>query len=96
MLLSMRMGSLGYLKGYCPMDKDYGSSLCMFQELQVDVNLILEETEKMLFQERTMFVVDLTVFTSPTQDSGWSPRDDSICGESLIGDGEGRMTKALR
>ena len=43
-----------------------------------------------------MFVVDLTVFTSPTQDSGWSPRDDSICGESLIGDGEGRMTKALR
>ena len=49
MLLSMRMGSLGYLKGYCPTDKDYGSSLCMFQELQVDVNLILEETEKMLF-----------------------------------------------
>ena len=92
----MRMGSLGYLKCNCPMYKDYRSLLGVFQEFRVDVNSIFEETEKMLFQERTMFVVDLTVFTSPTQDSGWSPRDDSICGESLIGDGEGRMTKALR
>ena len=68
----------------------------MFQEFRVDVNSILEETEKMFLQERTMFVVDLTVFTGPTQYSGQCPRDDSICGESLIRDGEGRMVKALR
>ena len=43
-----------------------------------------------------MFVLDLTVFTGPTQYSGWCPRDDSIYSESLIGDGEGRMIKALR
>ena len=96
MLLSTRMGSLGYLKDNCPTDKDYRSLLGVFQEFRVDVNLILEETEKVFLQERTMFVVNLTVFTGPAQYSGRSPRDDSICGKSLIRDGEGRMIKALR
>ena len=96
MLLSTRKGSLGYLKGYCLIDKDYGPSLCVIQEFRVDVNLILEETEKVLFKERTMFIHDLTVFTCLTDDSGWSPRHDSICSKSLIRDGEGRMIKALR
>ena len=68
----------------------------MFQEFRVDVNLIFKETEKILLQERMMFVVDLTIFAGPTQDSGWSPQNDSIGGKSLIGDGERRMIKALR
>ena len=96
MLFSTRRGSLGYLKGYCPMDKDYWSSLGMFQEFWVNVESILKETEKMLLKERTMFICDLTIFACPTDDSGWHPRCDSICSESLIGDGEGRMIKALR
>ena len=68
----------------------------MVQEFGVDVNLILEETEKVFLQERMMFIIDLTVLASPTQYSGQCPRDDLICSESLIGDGEGRMIKALR
>ena len=96
MLLSTRMGSLSYLKGNGPTDEDDGSSLGMVQELWVDVNSILEETEKMFLQERTMFAVDLTIFTGPTQYSEQCPRDDSICGGSLIRDGEGRMIRALR
>ena len=68
----------------------------MVQEFWVDVNSILEETEKVFFQERMMLVVNFTIFAGPTQYSGWCPRDDSICSESLIGDGEGRMIKALR
>ena len=78
------------------MDKDYCSSLCVLQEFWVDVDLILEETEKVLFKERMMFVRDLTIFTCPTDDSGWHPRCDLICSESLIRDGERRMIKALR
>ena len=96
MLLSTGRGSLGYLKGNCPMDEDYGSLLGVFQEFQVDVNSILEETEKIFLQERTMLVVNLTIFAGPTQYSRRCPRDDSICSESLIGDGEGRIIKALR
>ena len=53
MLFSTRMGSLGYLKCNCPMNKDYRSSLGMFQEFWVDVDLILEETEKVFLKERT-------------------------------------------
>ena len=68
----------------------------ILQEFWVDVNSILEETEKMLLKERTMFVRDLTIFACPIDDSGWRPRCDSICSESLIRDGEGRMIKALR
>ena len=68
----------------------------MCEELWIDVDSILEETEKVLFQERTMFVVDFTVFACPTQDVGWCPRDDSIGSESLIRDGERRMVRALR
>ena len=68
----------------------------MVQEFWVDIDLILEETEKVLLKERTMFIHDLTIFAGPTDDSGWSPRRDSICSESLIRDGEGRMIKALR
>ena len=68
----------------------------MIQEFWVDVDLIFEETEKMFLQERTMFIVDFTVFSGPTQYSGQCPRDDSVCSESLMGDGEGRMIKALR
>ena len=54
------------------------------EEFWVDVESILEETEKVFLQERTMFVINLTVFTGPTQDVGRSPRDDSICSEPLI------------
>ena len=68
----------------------------MVQEFRVNVNLILEETKKVLLKERMMFVCDLTIFASPTDDSGWSPRHDLICSESLIRDGEGRMIRALR
>ena len=68
----------------------------MFQEFRVDIDSILEETEKVLLKERTMFVCDLTIFACPTDDSGWLPRLDSIYSESLIRDGEGRMIKALR
>ena len=96
MLLCMRMGSLGYLKGNCPTYKDYRSLLGVFQEFRVDINSIFEETEKVFLQERKMLVVNLTIFTGPTQYFGWCPRDDSICGESLIRDGEGRMIRALR
>ena len=92
----MRMGSLGYLKGDSPTDKDYRSLSGVFQESWVDVNSIFKETKKVLLQERTMFIVNLTVFAGPTQYSGQCPRDDSICGEPLIRDGEGRMIKALR
>ena len=96
MLFSMRMGFLGYLKCNCPMDKDYRLSLGIFQEFRVDIKSILEETEKMLLKERTMFICDLTIFACPTDDSGWHPRRDSICSESLIGYGEGWMINALR
>ena len=96
MLLSTRRGSLGYLKCNCPTDKEYCSSLRLFQEFWVDVDLILKETEKVLLKERTMFVCDLTVFACPTDDLGWCPRRDSVCSKSLIRYREGRMIKALR
>ena len=96
MFLNTKRGSLGYLKCNCPTNKDYRSLLGVCEELWVDVESILEETEKVFLQERTMFVVDLSVFASPTQYSGWRPRDDLICSKSLIRDGEGRMIKALR
>ena len=96
MLFSMRMGFLGYLKCNCLMDKDYRLSLGIFQEFWVDIKSILEETEKMLLKERTMFIHNLTVFACLTDDSGWYPRCDLICSESLIRDGEGSMIKALR
>ena len=96
MFLNTKRGSLGYLKCNCPTNKDYRSLLGVCEELWVDVESILEETEKVLLQERTMLVVDLTVFAGPTQDVGRSPRDDSIHSESLVRDGEQRMIKALR
>ena len=68
----------------------------MVQEFWVNVGSILEETEKVLLKERTMFVHDLTIFTCPTDDSGWHPRHDSVCSESLIRYREGRMIRALR
>ena len=68
----------------------------MVQEFWVDIDLILEETEKVLLKERTMFIHDLTIFAGPTDDSGWSPRCDLVCSESLVRDGEGRMSRALR
>ena len=68
----------------------------MVQEFWVNVNLILEETEKVLLKERMMFIHDLTIFTCPTDDSGWHPRRDSVCSESLIKYREGRMIRALR
>ena len=71
-------------------------SLGVFQEFWVNVDSILEETEKMLLKERTMFVHDLTIFACPTDDSGWHPRRDSVCSESLIRYREGRMIRALR
>ena len=83
----MKRGSLGYLKRNCPTNKNYRSLLGVCEELGVNIESILEETEKVFFQERTMFVVDLTVFAGPIQDMGGSPRDDSICSESLIVDG---------
>ena len=70
--------------------------LGVIQEFQVNVNSILEETEKVFLQERTMFVVDFTIFAGPTQYSGRCPRDNSIGSKSLIRDGEGRMMRALR
>ena len=66
------------------------------QEFLINVDLIFKEAEKVLFKERMMLVLYLTVFTCPTYDSGWMPRGDSIHSESLIGDGEGRMSRALR
>ena len=96
MFLNMKRGSLGYLKCNCPTNKDYGSLLGVCEELWVNIESILEETEEVFLQERTMFVVNLTIFASPTQDVGGGPRDDSICSESLVRDGEGRMIKALR
>ena len=60
--LNTKRGSLGYLKCYCPTNKDYGSLLGMCKEFWVDIESILEETEKVFLQERTMLVVDLTVF----------------------------------
>ena len=66
----MRRGSLGYLKCNCLMDKDYQSPLGILQEFWVNVDLILEETEKVLLKERIMFVRDLTIFACPTDDSG--------------------------
>ena len=68
----------------------------MLQEFWVDVKLILKETEKVLVKEIAMFIRDLTVFACPTDDARWCPRRDSICSESLIGDGKRRMIKALR
>ena len=70
--------------------------MCVFQEFWVNVNLILKETEKVFLKERMMFIHNLTIFACPTDDLGWSPRHDSICGESLIGYGEGRISRALR
>ena len=96
MFLNTKRGSLGYLKGNCPTNKDYRSLLGMCEKLWVEIKSVLEETEKVFLQERTMFVVNLTVFAGPTQYVGRGPRDDSICSESLIGDGERRMIKALR
>ena len=66
MFLNTRRGSLGYLKCNCLMNKDYRSLLGVCEKLRVDVESILEETEKVLLQERTMFIVDLTVFAGPT------------------------------
>ena len=68
----------------------------VYQEFQINVNSVFEETEKVLFKKRTMFVRDLTIFACPTDDSRWMPRCDSICSESLIRDGEERMSRALR
>ena len=68
----------------------------MFQEFRVNVESILKETEKVLVKERAMFICDLIIFACPTDDIRWHPRHDSICSKSLIGDGEGRMIKALR
>ena len=96
MFINTRRGSLGYLKSNCPTYEDYRSLLGVCEELWIDVKSILKETEKVFFQERMMFIVNLTVFAGPTQDVGRGPRDDSICSESLIGDGERRMIKALR
>ena len=96
MFLNTKRGSLGYLKYNCPTNKDYRSLLSVCKEFWVNVESILKETEKVFLQERTMFVVDLTIFAGPTQDVGGSPRDDLICSESLIRGGEGRMIKALR
>ena len=73
MFFNMRRGSLGYLKGDCPTNKDYRSLLGVCKEFWVDIESILEETEKVLLQERTMFVINLTVFAGPTQDVGGSP-----------------------
>ena len=73
MFLNTRRGSLGYLKCDCPTDKGYRSLLGMCKEFWVNVELILKETEKVFLQERLMFVVNLTVFTGPTQDVGGSP-----------------------
>ena len=68
----------------------------MVKEFWVDVDSILEETEKVVLKERMMFVRDLTIFACPTDDSGWHPRRDSVCSESLIRYREGRMIRALR
>ena len=43
-----------------------------------------------------MFILYLIIFSYPTDDSGWIPRCDSVCSKSLIRDGEGRMSRALR
>ena len=96
MLLSTGRGSLGYLKGNSPMDKDYWSSLHMHQEFWINVNSIFKETEKVPFKDRTMFVWYLIVFSCPTDDLGWIPRRDLIGSKSLIRDGKGRMSRALR
>ena len=68
----------------------------MCQEFQINVDFVFKETEKVLLEERMMFVHDLTVFACPTDDSGWMPRHDSIYSESLMRDREGRMNRALR
>ena len=68
----------------------------MVKEFWVDVDSILEETEKVVLKERMMFVRDLTIFACPTDDSGWRPRRDSVCSESLIRYREGRIIRALR
>ena len=68
----------------------------MRQEFQINVNAVFEETEKVLFKDRTMFILYLIVFSYPTDDSGWIPRHDSVCSKSLIRDGKGGMSRALR
>ena len=50
----------------------------------------------MPFKDRTMLVLYMLVFSCPTDNSGWAPRYDLVCSESLIRDGERRMMRALR
>ena len=68
----------------------------MRQELQINVNSVFKETEKVPFKDRTMLVLYWIIFSCPTDNSGWNPRCNLIRGESLIRDGEGRMSRALR
>ena len=96
MLLSMRRGSLGYLKGNGPTDKDYWSSLGMCQEFRINDNPIFEEAEKVPFKVRMVLIWYLIIFSYPTDGLGGILRCDSIGSKSLIRDGEGRMNKALR
>ena len=66
------------------------------KEFLITVDFILEEMEKVILKDRTMFVEYWIVFSCPTDNSGWAPRYDLVCSESLIRDGEGRMSRALR
>ena len=68
----------------------------MRQEFRINLNSIFEETEKVPFKDRMMFVWYLIIFSCPIDDLGGIPRCDLIGSESLIRDGEGRMSRALR
>ena len=91
-----RRGSLGYLKGNGPMNKDYWSPLGLYQEFWINVNSIFEETEKVLLKDRTMLIRDLVVFSGPIDDSRGILRGNSICSKSLIWGSIGRINRTLR
>lgn len=52
--------------------------------------------EKMILNERVMFVRDRAVFSNPTDDFRWISRDNFVHSESLIYYREMRVIEALR
>ena len=58
--------------------------------------MVFKKTEKVLLKDRTMFILYGIVFFCPTDDFRWIPRYDLVCCKSLIRDGEGRISRALR
>ena len=96
MPLSTKRGSLGYLKHNGPTNKDYWLSLGLYKEFPITVDFVFEQMEKMILEDRTMFVEYLIVLSCPTDNSGGIPRGDSVCGESLVCSRNKRIDEALR